>query len=802
MKEHNDLEDGPERRTTTIGEDPNGVLTNVQRGRARHSVRAALVLTSATLFDFRNAQTDAPGRRLKITVTLLLLALLMAPLLCAADIFPASTDEATARGLIHRILPKQAKQFIIQTTPSDNGQDVFEIESRNGKILLSGNNPVSIASALNRYLKEFCHCDISWNCGDQLNLPKKLPAVPGGIRVVSPCQFRYAYNFCTYGYTSVWWDWPKWEHELDFLALNGINLALTIEGHEAVWINTFTNFNYSAEDMRGWVVDPAHLPWMEMDNMENYGGPLSPQLVARRLALGQRIISRMRELGIKPVLPGYYGMVPPDFRKNFPAANVHLQGDWARLKRPDILDPTDPMFAKVAAAFYAAQNKFFGTAQFYDADPFHEGGAATNIDVPAAGRAIQRAMGDATWVLQSWQKNPRQEMVDALNKDKTLVLDLYCEDHENWRLRNNFNGAPWLWCTINCFGGNMRTGGRLAWMADGPAGAMSDPNRGRMEGIGALMESTGVNPVLWEMLLEDAWRTNAPALQSWLNDYAQRRYGAKIPAAEQAWKILAETVYDAPPPANEHTIKPAVCSRPTLKQPKLPATMEQPIQNRPTTRPSYDPAQLVEAWKLLLAAAPDAKSSDGFRFDLCDVGRQVLADLSTRYNEQIIAAFQAHDAMALHAAGHKMLDLIRDMDELAATRREWLLGVWLADARTWGASPAEKDQCERNARELLTTWTRYDNITDYANRQWNGLLGDFYFHRWQIWLTALEQSLDKNVPFNETATREKMRDWELSWTQQTNGHFATAPRGNAVLVSQKLFQKYAAEASQPGKNAN
>ena len=220
--------------------------------------------------------------------------------------------------MIQRIVPKQAKQFVVETIPADNGHDVFEIESRGGKIVLRGNDAVSIASALNWYLKNDCHCDISWNCGDQLKLPRKLPAVPEKIRVVSPHQFRYAYNFCTYGYTMAWWDWPKWEHELDFLALNGINLALVIEGQESAWVSTFTNFNYSAADIRGWVVDPAHLPWMEMDNMESYGGPLSPQLVARRLALGQKIIARMRELGIEPVLPGYYGMVPPDFQKKFP----------------------------------------------------------------------------------------------------------------------------------------------------------------------------------------------------------------------------------------------------------------------------------------------------------------------------------------------------------------------------------------------------------------------------------------------------------------------------------------------------
>ncbi len=706
-----------------------------------------------------------------------------------------------ARALIQRVISQQATDFKVEIIPADTGLDVFEVESAGGKNVLRGNNTVSVASALNWYLKNDCHCDMSWHCGDQMNLPEPLPAVLEKVRVISPDQFRYAYNFCTYGYTMAWWHWPEWEHELDFLALNGINLALTIEGQESTWINTFTNFGYSEAEMRGWVVDPAHLPWMEMDNMENYGGPLSPQLVAGRLELGQKIIARMRELGIEPVLPGYYGMVPPDFRITFATANVHLQGDWVRLKRPDILDPTDPMFTKVAAAYYAAQSGLFGGAHFYDADPFHEGGTAAHIDVPAAGRAIQKAMNGATWVLQSWQKNPHQEMVDPLDKNKTLILDLYCEDHENWRLRNNFNGAPWLWCAINCFGGNLKLGGRLAWMAQGPDNALVDPAKGRMSGIGALMEATGVNPALWEMLLETAWRTNTPDLQTWLEDYAQRRYGTKIPAAEAAWKILAETAYNEPPPSTEHTIKPAVCARPTLVQPKLPSAMPEPIQNRPVTKPHYDPARLVEAWKLLLAAAPEAKSSDGYRFDLCDAGRQVLADLGTRYSQDIDAAYKAGDVVKLRASGDKMLGLIRDMDELTGTRREWLLGVWLADARSWGATPAEKDLCERNARELLTTWTHVDNITDYANRQWNGLLGDFYYHRWAIWLNSLNDSLAHGTALDETATRTQIRDWEIAWTGQTNGHFATKPHGDAVAILKKFFEKYAADASQPETTA-
>ncbi len=685
--------------------------------------------------------------------------------------------------MIKRLIPEQAGQFVVETIPADNGHDVFEIENRDGKIVLRGNNGVSIASALNWYLKNGCHCDISWNCGDQLNLPKPLPSVPEKTHVVSPHEFRYAYNFCTHGYTMAWWNWPEWEHELDFLALNGVNLALIIEGQESVWIQTLKNFGCTDAEVRAWLLMPSHLPWMEMGNMESYGGPLSPQLVARRLELGQKIIARMRELGMEPCLPGYYGMVPPEFHKKFPDAKVHPQGNWARLKRPDILDPTDPMFPRVAAAFYAAQKEFFGGANFYDADPFHEGGSTKGIDIPAAGRAIFNAMNGATWVLQSWEANPRQQMIDALDKNKLLVLDLFCEDHENWRARNNFNGAPWLWCVILNFGGNSDMGGRLPWMGEGPALAMKDPARGRLSGIGALMEGSGVNPVLWELFLENGWRTNAPDLQNWLNDYAQRRYGAKIPAAEQTWKILAGTIY------REAPINSVVCARPSLNP-------NQRAREWASTQPSYT-TQLVTAWKLLLDAAPQAKSSDGYRFDLCDVGHQVLANLAISYHRQIIAAYKSGDAKALRKSSDKMLGLIRDMDTLTGTRREFLLGVWLSDARSWGETKAEKDLCERNARELLTVWTGFDNVTDYANRQWNGLIGEFYYHRWQIWIAALNDSLTRHEAFNETEVRNRIRDWELSWTRQTNGHFATKPHGDVIAVSRKLFEKYAADASLP-----
>jgi alpha-N-acetylglucosaminidase len=93
---------------------------------------------------------------------------------------------------------------------------------------------------------------------------------------------------------------------------------------------------------------------------------------------------------------------------------------------------------------------------------------------------------------------------------------------------------------------------------------MNDPKKGRVSGIGALMEGSEANPVLWEYFFGNAWRSAVPDLRSWLDDYTQRRYGAKIKAAEEAWKILAGTIYNAPAAQGEFPVNSVICARPSL----------------------------------------------------------------------------------------------------------------------------------------------------------------------------------------------------------------------------------------------
>ncbi|MEI7938050.1 MAG: alpha-N-acetylglucosaminidase TIM-barrel domain-containing protein, partial [Verrucomicrobiota bacterium] len=169
--------------------------------------------------------------------------------------------EQAARDLVRRVLPANA--FLVEIIAADQGRDVFEIESSGDKLVLRGNNGVAVGSALNWYLKYYCHCHYSLK-SQQMRLPKPLPRVQPKIRRVSQDRWRYFLNYCCFGYSLPWYDWAQWERLIDWMALNGVNAPLSVTGQEAAWASAATRLGFSDEDMRGFLAGPPFLPfgWM------------------------------------------------------------------------------------------------------------------------------------------------------------------------------------------------------------------------------------------------------------------------------------------------------------------------------------------------------------------------------------------------------------------------------------------------------------------------------------------------------------------------------------------------------------
>ncbi|MQT01911.1 alpha-N-acetylglucosaminidase [Streptomyces jumonjinensis] len=685
---------------------------------------------------------------------------------------PFST--APARAALRRLLPRHAEQFLLK--PLSGGAERFEVTGTTGRIEVAGTSPAVLLTGAHWYLKYRCRAHVSWS-GSQLRLPGKLPAPRAALARSATVPHRFVCNDTHDGYTGPYADWPRWERLLDVLALHGCNEVLVTPGQEAVYHRLLMDFGYSDAESRAWLPAPSHQPWWLLQNMSGYGGPLSPELLAKRTELGRRIVRRMRELGMRPVLPGYFGTVPEGFADRNPGARTIPQGSWNGLPRPDWLDPRSTVFPEVAAAFYRHQRTLFGAADSFKMDLLHEGGEAGDVPVAAAARAVETALRTArpgaTWVILGWQANPSPALLDALDTSRVLIvdglsdLDTVTDREREWR------GTPYAFGTIPNFGGRTTIGANTdRWTARFTA--WRDKPGSALAGTAYMPEAAERDPAALELFSELAWREERIDRDAWFREYARIRYGGPDPAAEDAFAALAATAYRLTSPDG----------RPYdslfLRRPSLTSAIAT----------AYDPAVFDRAFASLLTADRRLRDSDAYRHDLTDLARQALANRSRTLQPALQTAYAEKDAETFRAVAALWLKLMRLADTVAGCHRAFQVGPWLADARRLATSPAEADGLERTARTLITTWgdrTVAGHLSNYANRDWQGLIADVHLPQWERYLTELTAALEE-----ERAPGSF--DWypdEEAWTLDRRA-YPLRPTGDVRKVAQRVYETLAA----------
>ena len=128
------------------------------------------------------------------------------PLSARAAVSPGADVVRASASLIQRVVPGQARYFLVEQIPTEGGLDVFEVESRGERIVLRGSSGVAIASALNWYLEHVAGITIA-NPLRPLVLSTPLKPVPLKVRISTPYRYRYFFNYCTFSYSMAWWDW-------------------------------------------------------------------------------------------------------------------------------------------------------------------------------------------------------------------------------------------------------------------------------------------------------------------------------------------------------------------------------------------------------------------------------------------------------------------------------------------------------------------------------------------------------------------------------------------------------------------
>ena len=702
----------------------------------------------------------------------------------ALQLFAATPIE----GLLERIDKGASRKIMTETVRSD--RDFFEITSKNGKPLIRGNNYVSIASGINWYLKYSVGVHLTWN-SMHASLPATLPLVQGVERHETDIKHRYYLNYCTLSYSMAFWNWKRWEQELDWMALHGINLCLDIVGTDVVWRNVLLKLGYTKDEANQFIAGPAFQAWWLMNNLEGWGGPNSDNWYQQRERLQKQIMKRMKELGINVCLPGYSGMVPHDAKQRL-GLDVADPGKWNDYKRPAFLQPTSKRFAEIASIYYKEQQRLYGKADFYSMDPFHEGGNAGGVDLRKAGEAIMGAMKavnpNAVWVVQAWGACPYPSMIKHLKNGDMLVLDLYSENRpqwgnseSTWYRKEGFNGHDWAFCMLLNFGGNVGMFGKLQHVVDEYYKARCSSFKSTMKGVGLTMEGIENNPVMYELVSELPWRDAKFSWKEWLHDYVEARYGninnAKV---HDAWLLLARSVYGAGAKVVEQGCHESVlCARPALDVYQVSSWSEM--------EEFYNPDDVIRAARLMVEASHEVKANDNFRYDLVDVTRQAIAEQARYVYDEVVAAYKAKDRKMFDYTTKRFLDILLQQDRLLSSMPDFMVGGWIRSARNLGQNEQERNHYEWNARVQITTWgnrsaAERGGLREYAHKEWNGVLADFYYPRWKAYFEALAATLD-GKPMKQLDFYAMDEKWTL-----LHNVYPYEAQGDAVEFAQTAFE--------------
>lgn len=715
--------------------------------------------------------------------------------------------------LLERIDKGASKKFKIELRQSAN--DFFELDQAGGKVVVRGNSWVNIATGINWYLKYNCGIHLTWG-NMKAQLPAALPKVKAKEHHETNMKMRYCFNYCTFSYSMAFWDWQRWQEEIDWMALHGVNMPLAIVGTECVWRNMLLKMGYSEDEVGQFIAGPAFLAWWEMNNLEGWGGPLPMSWFRQQEALQKNILKRMKQLGMEPVLPGYSGMMPHDAKQKL-GLDVSDGGTWNGYVRPSNLMPTDKRFGEVADAYYAELTKLYGKSKYYSMDPFHESNDDATIDYAKAGKAVMDAMKrtnkEAKWVVQGWTENPRPQMMTDLKNGDIVILDLFSECRPMfgipsiWKRENGYDGHSWMFCMLENFGGNIGLHGRMDQLLNNYKLARNGKWTQTMTGTGFTMEGTENNPVMFELMSELPWLADVPTKEQWVKKYIVARYGKHDADIEKAWMILAESIYNCPLGNNQQGPHESIfCGRPGLNNFQ--------VKSWSKMRNYYDPEDTKQAARLMLAAADRMKGNDNYLHDLVDITRQALADQGRRQYLKTIADYNAFARKDFRKDADRFLKMIMMQDSLLGTRTEFRLGRWTQQARNLGNTAKEKELYEWNARVQITTWGNRvcadkGGLRDYANKEWQGLLKDFYYNRWKIYFDALDKQMaDDTKPNYEALGGGKNAnktsselfamalphgpeiDWyaiEKPWTLQHNQYSAKAV-GNAVEMARMAMK--------------
>jgi len=684
------------------------------------------------------------------------------------------TKEAFA--VIERLIGNRASDFELSIVDKKqvNQSDWFEIETTGSKVKIKASSNTVICYAVYHFLRDIGAVLVSWE-GNRVGLPKVWPKYLK--KGDTPFQYREYLNACTFGYTTPWWDWKRWEQEIDWMAMHGVNLPTAMEGQEAAWQQLWKEYGLNSTELEAHFAGPAFLPWQRMGNINSLQGPLPPEWFTKKEALQKRILERMRALDMHPVVPAFSGYVPKAFAQKHPEAKITELKSWSGggFASTFLLDSKDPLFKKLGKRFIEIYTGIYGASNFYLADSFNEIEPPVSQDTKyeelsnygsAIYQTIDEAAPGAVWVMQGWlfgdnkefwTKEATSAFLSKVPNDRLMVQDYANDRYKVWENQEAFYGKQWTYGYVHNYGGSNPVYGDLNFYKNELTSLLKNPNRGNIVGYGAMPEGLNNNSIVYEYIYDLAWNKGQEPIEDWLQAYLHARYAKKTSAMVlHAWQLLLQSVYNVKYWEtrwwNDSAGAYLLFKRPTQGITEF--------KGNPG-----DKKKLKQALDILSQEAKGYDKKNFIYYDLIDLSRHYY---SLCIDEDLIACVKAYRDKDITKADQLFKKIQKQalaIDNIMTGQPLNSLDNWVQSAAEYASSPLVAQLYVKNAKTLITLWGGEGHLNDYASRSWKGMYKGFYWPRWKMFLEALRESAVDNTPFDEVKERQLIKNWEIKWSE-------------------------------------
>lgn len=689
------------------------------------------------------------------------------------------------RKVIERVTGKSdlPVSFVLKANKGQvEGKTNFHYRVDDGVLKIEGSSPVALCHGFYDFVKSNRAGLYSWS-GNNIRFPQQL--TDGTEKqVVSPFQHHYMFNVCTYGYSMPYWDWERWEKEIDWMALHGIDMPLALVGYEAIIARVWKKMGLTDEEINSYFVGPAHLPWMRMGNVSGIDGPLNEDWHRQQIALQHKILKRMKSLGMKPICPGFPGFIPEAFKRIYPDLHI-IQTHWGGAFCNWMISPQEELFSKIGTAFIREWEKEFGKNEYYLVDSFNE----MEIPFPAKGskeryellasygekvyQSIRKGNPNAVWTMQGWMFGYQRNiwdyetlgaLVSKVPDDKMLLLDLavdynkhFWHSEVNWEFYKGFYNKPWVYSVIPSMGGKTAMTGILDFYANGHLEALSSPNKGRLLAHGMAPEGIENNEVIYELLSDAGWSDKKIDIHEWLREYSCNRYGSCPAAIGRCWDLLLESVYGT------------FTDHPRYNWQFRPGTVRDGSIN---LSPSF-----FKAIESFVEASGQMKDNPLYLADLAEFTALYLGGKAELLVKAIDKQYEIGDTVRAVKLEKDFEHIMLGMDALLSTHPTLRLERWIDFAHKQAVTPEQRRQYERNAKRIVTIWG--PPVDDYSARVWSGLIRDYYLPRWKHYFAS-----------RKTGESFDFAAWEKNWVE-SEGCSSQTPPTDVVNTARSLMD-YAA----------